>query len=148
MLCTRPTPRPEAEVGVLLTFLAGDMVQVKDAGKQLHVIPATSAGLQKDPPGWRGPPAGPDDLAVQGASTQSGRRGGGLRACDVTRHHAFLTAHPELRGDLGGGHLWTRGHFAVEITSHEQVLATLRYVRSNRTQVGLAPPVPLQSVPE
>lgn len=61
--------------------------------------------------------------------------------------HAFLAAHPELRDDLGG-HLWTKGHFAVEITTHEQFLATLRYVRSNRAHAGLAPPAPLQNMAE
>lgn len=62
--------------------------------------------------------------------------------------HAFLAAYPGLREDLGGGHLWTKGHFAVEITTHEQFLATLRYVRTNRARSGLAPPVPLQSMQE
>lgn len=62
--------------------------------------------------------------------------------------HAFLAAYPGLREDLGGGHLWTKGHFAVEITTHEQFLATLRYVRTNRARSGLAPPMPLQSMPE
>jgi putative transposase len=62
--------------------------------------------------------------------------------------HAFLAEHPELREDLGGGHLWTKGHFAVEITSHEQLLATLHYVRNNRAQAGLAPPLAPQSMPE
>jgi hypothetical protein len=37
-----------------VTFLAEDLVQVKDADKQLHLIPATSVGLQKDALGWWG----------------------------------------------------------------------------------------------
>jgi hypothetical protein len=37
-----------------VTFLAEDLVQVKDADKQLHLIPATSVGFQKDALGWWG----------------------------------------------------------------------------------------------
>ncbi len=55
----------------------------------------------------------------------------------------FFATFPDLRADLGGGHLWRQGYFSVAITSHQQYLATAAYIRANRTTVGLQPPVPL-----
>ncbi len=56
---------------------------------------------------------------------------------------AFFTAYPGLRADLLGGHLWTKGYYAVGIVSHDQFLATLRYIRTNRQRAELPPPAPL-----
>ncbi len=61
----------------------------------------------------------------------------------VTAHN-FLSAFPELRADLLGGHLWTKGYYAVGIVTHQQFLATLAYVRANRARADLQPPVPLK----
>jgi len=54
--------------------------------------------------------------------------------------HDFLAAFPELRDDLLGGHLWTKGYYAVGIVTYKQFLATLDYVRTNRANAGLLPP--------
>jgi len=62
--------------------------------------------------------------------------------------HVFFDAFPELRADLLGGHLWTKGYHYVEITSHRQFLATLQYVRTNREHADLPPPVPLKPANE
>jgi putative transposase len=59
--------------------------------------------------------------------------------------HAFFVAFPELRIDLLGGHLWTKGYHYVPIVTHRQFLATLHYVRRNRTHADLSSPVPLQA---
>ena len=59
---------------------------------------------------------------------------------------AFFVAFPGLRADLGGGHLWQKGYYAVAILTHSQYLATLEYVRLNRVRVGLEPPAPLHYV--
>ncbi len=56
---------------------------------------------------------------------------------------AFFAMFPHLRADLLGGHLWTKGYYAVRITTHEQFLATLRYIRANRERADLQPPTPL-----
>jgi len=45
-----------------------------------------------------------------------------------------------LRDDLLGGHLWTKGYYAVGIVTYTQFLATLDYVRTNRADAGLLPP--------
>jgi len=58
--------------------------------------------------------------------------------------HDFLASFPELRADLLGGHLWTKGYYAVGIVTHHQFLATLTYVRTNRERADLQPPVPLK----
>jgi REP element-mobilizing transposase RayT len=58
--------------------------------------------------------------------------------------HAFFQAYPCLREQLLGGHLWTKGYYAVLIATHSQLCATLDYVRHNRAHADLAPPVPLQ----
>jgi putative transposase len=57
---------------------------------------------------------------------------------------AFFRAYPELRTDLFGGHLWSKGYWATRIISHCQFCATLDYVRANRTRADLQPPVALQ----
>jgi putative transposase len=57
---------------------------------------------------------------------------------------AFFQAYPTLRGDLFGGHLWSKGYWATRIMSHSQLCATLDYVRTNRARAELAPPVTLQ----
>ncbi len=57
---------------------------------------------------------------------------------------AFLVAFPHLRADLLGGHLWTKGYYAVRIISYKQFLATLRYVRANRQRADLQPPESLE----
>jgi len=57
---------------------------------------------------------------------------------------AFFQTYPELRMDLQGGHLWSRGYWATRIISHHQFGATLEYVRSNRERAELPPPVPLE----
>ena len=56
---------------------------------------------------------------------------------------AFFATFPHLRADLLGGHLWTKGYYAVGIVTHDQFLATLHYVRTNRARADLSPPVPL-----
>jgi len=44
---------------------------------------------------------------------------------------------------LLGDHLWTKGYYWVHIASHRQFLATMGYVRENRSRAGLAaPPMP------
>ena len=58
----------------------------------------------------------------------------------------FFATYPELRPDLLGGHLWTKGYYAVGIVSHAQFLATLHYVRTNRERADLPPPVRLRPV--
>jgi putative transposase len=57
---------------------------------------------------------------------------------------AFFRAFPDLRGDLFGGHLWSKGYWATRIVSHRQFCATLKYVRNNRARSDLPPPVALQ----
>jgi putative transposase len=59
---------------------------------------------------------------------------------------AFFATFPELRADLLGGHLWTKGYYAVRILTHRQFLETLQYVRTNRDRADLPPPMPLESV--
>lgn len=56
---------------------------------------------------------------------------------------AFFVTFPDMRADLGGGHLWRKGYFSVAITTHQQFLATAAYIRANRTTSRLLPPVPL-----
>lgn len=58
--------------------------------------------------------------------------------------HAFFAVFPDLRDDLLGGHLWTKGYYFAEIMSHQQFLVTLNYVRTNRARADLPPPAPLQ----
>ena len=55
----------------------------------------------------------------------------------------FFRAYPEMRADLMGGHLWTKGYWATRILSHRQFCATLEYVRNNRERAHLPPPEPL-----
>ncbi len=50
--------------------------------------------------------------------------------------HEVLAAAPELRADLGD-HLWQEGYDWVEVTSHRQCAAAVRYVRENRRRAGL-----------
>ncbi len=57
---------------------------------------------------------------------------------------AFFRTYPELRVDLHGGHLWSKGYWATRIVSHRQFCATLAYIRNNRMQADLTPPVVLQ----
>ena len=59
---------------------------------------------------------------------------------------AFFAAFPELRTDLLGGHLWTKGYYAVRIITHNQFLQTLHYIRANRERADLPPPVPLEPI--
>jgi putative transposase len=59
---------------------------------------------------------------------------------------AFFRRFPELRADLLGGHLWSKGYYAVPVVSHRQYCATLNYIRANRTHADLPPPVPLLPV--
>jgi len=59
---------------------------------------------------------------------------------------AFFRAFPHLREDLLGGHLWTKGYYAVLVTSHAQLCATISYIRSNRQRADLPSPVPLQCI--
>jgi len=56
---------------------------------------------------------------------------------------AFFDAFPELRGDLLGGHLWTKGYHFVHVKTHRQLVATLQYIRANRAHADLPPPAPL-----
>lgn len=49
---------------------------------------------------------------------------------------AVLLAAPELRADLGD-HLWNEGYHWVEIKSHRQCAAAIRYVLENRVRGGL-----------
>jgi putative transposase len=56
----------------------------------------------------------------------------------------FFRTYPDLREDLLGGHLWSKGYWATRIISHRQFQATLDYIRTNRTRADLLPPVPLQ----
>jgi REP element-mobilizing transposase RayT len=58
--------------------------------------------------------------------------------------YAFFARYPFLRDDLLGGHLWSKGYYWVPIESHGQYRATVEYITSNRTRVGLVPPAPLQ----
>ncbi len=58
--------------------------------------------------------------------------------------HDFLSAFPELRHDLLGGHLWTKGYYTVGIVMYTQFLATLDYIRTNRSKADLPPPTPLK----
>ncbi len=57
--------------------------------------------------------------------------------------YAFFGRYPDLRDDLLGGHLWTKGYYFVAIETHEQLVNTLNYVRSNRQNADLPPPKPL-----
>ena len=57
---------------------------------------------------------------------------------------AFFVTYPEPRADLLGGHLWTKGYYAVRIITHRQFLATLHYIRTNRERADLPPPAPLE----
>src|SRR5437764_552938 len=59
---------------------------------------------------------------------------------------AFFVTFPELRADLLGGHLWTKGYSAVRMVTHRQFLATLQYIRSNRSRADLLPPAPLEPI--
>jgi REP element-mobilizing transposase RayT len=59
---------------------------------------------------------------------------------------AFFQAFPHLREDLLGGHLWSKGYYAVLVTSHGQFCATGEYIRANRQRADLPPPVRLQQV--
>jgi REP element-mobilizing transposase RayT len=54
--------------------------------------------------------------------------------------HGFFLAYPFLRGDLRGGHLWTKGYYWTAIPSQRQYRATVQYIRDNRTTTGLEPP--------
>ena len=56
---------------------------------------------------------------------------------------AFFRAYPELRPDLLGGHLWSKGYYAVLITTQEQLATTIAYIRNNRANASL-PPYPLE----
>ena len=56
---------------------------------------------------------------------------------------AFFLAFPGLRADLLGGHLWSKGYFAVLVRTHQQFCATVRYIRANREHADLPPPEPL-----
>jgi len=56
---------------------------------------------------------------------------------------AFFACFPDLRADLGDGHLWRKGYYAAAISSHRQYLATVSYVKSNLAAAGLAPPTSL-----
>jgi putative transposase len=56
----------------------------------------------------------------------------------------FFQSYPELREDLMGGHLWSKGYWATRIVSHRQFCTTLEYVRNNRERADLLPPIPLQ----
>jgi len=58
---------------------------------------------------------------------------------------AFFRAFPHLREDLLGGHLWAKGYFFVEVTTHAQLRATVAYIRANRQRADLPPPAPLQA---
>lgn len=60
--------------------------------------------------------------------------------------HAFFQQYPHLRADLLGGHLWSKGYYAVLITSHRHYRATVDYIQNNRARAGLQPPTPLQYV--
>ncbi|HXT34664.1 MAG TPA: transposase [Chloroflexota bacterium] len=57
--------------------------------------------------------------------------------------YGFFKQYPSLREDLLGGHLWAKGYFWVEIVSYRQYVATADYIRANRHNAGLEPPVPL-----
>ena len=59
---------------------------------------------------------------------------------------AFFRAHPELRADLLGGHLWSKGYYAVLITSQTQLTTTIAYIRNNRANASLPPPSPLEHI--
>jgi len=50
--------------------------------------------------------------------------------------HQLLEAAPELRADMGD-HLWQEGYDWVEVTSHQQCVNAVRYVRDNRRRGGL-----------
>jgi putative transposase len=56
---------------------------------------------------------------------------------------SFFQHYPHLREDLLGGHLWSKGYFAALVTSHQQCCATIAYIRNNRMQADLPPPIPL-----
>jgi putative transposase len=57
--------------------------------------------------------------------------------------NGFFKRYPELREDLLGGHLWSKGYYWVDITSQRQYQATVRYILDNRANAGLEPPMPL-----
>jgi putative transposase len=59
---------------------------------------------------------------------------------------AFFARFPEMRLDMRGGHLWKRGYYAVHIVTHRQYLATLHYVRNNRSHADLPLPQALGAV--
>jgi REP element-mobilizing transposase RayT len=46
--------------------------------------------------------------------------------------------YPELGAELGG-HLWQKGYQWVLIASHDQMVTAIRYVRANRSKIGLGP---------
>jgi REP element-mobilizing transposase RayT len=69
-----------------------------------------------------------------------------MRYVKGSTSHAFFSTVPELRGDLLGGHLWTKGYYFASIVTHQRFLATLHYVRTNRQHADLPPPAPLESV--
>jgi REP element-mobilizing transposase RayT len=50
----------------------------------------------------------------------------------------FFQEYPELGAELGG-HLWQKGYQWVLITSHDQLVAAIRYIRANRSKIGLSP---------
>jgi REP element-mobilizing transposase RayT len=52
--------------------------------------------------------------------------------------HAFFQQHPDLGTELGG-HLWQKVYQLVLITSHDQLVTAMRYVRANRAKIGLGP---------
>jgi REP element-mobilizing transposase RayT len=58
--------------------------------------------------------------------------------------YAFFHAHPAVRDDLLGGHLWAKGYFSVLIATHEQFCRTIAYIRGNRERADLTPPAPLE----
>jgi putative transposase len=74
------------------------------------------------------------------------------RRPDIVKHvkgdtaRSFFRTFPHLREDLLGGHLWAKGYYAVLVTSHAQLCATIDYIRSNRQRADLPPPAPLQRI--
>ena len=55
--------------------------------------------------------------------------------------YAFFQRYPAIADELDH-HLWQKGYQWVLITSHEQLIAAIRYVRANRSKIGLRPIVP------
>jgi REP element-mobilizing transposase RayT len=50
----------------------------------------------------------------------------------------FFQQHPDLGAELGG-HLWQKDYQWILITSHDQLVTAIRYVRANRLKIGLGP---------